>query len=76
MIVFFVVDLFQIEVDYLLECIQVEVVGYYWVVFEMVGEELEVWCDVEFGVGKVFVVWVVGFGDFCNLVQYEYWWQW
>lgn len=67
------VQLGQEEVGQLLYGIQVEVVGYYWVVDEVVVEELQVWVDIQFGVYYVFVVWFVIFVDIGDVVEYQYW---
>lgn len=67
------VQLGQVEVGELLYCIQVQVIGYYWVVDEVVFEELQVWVDIQFCVYQFFVVWVVVFVDIGDVIEYQYW---
>lgn len=72
----FVVQLVKIEFDQLLYSIQVQVVWYYWIVDKVVIEELQVRIDVEFCFNIIFIVVIIGFGYFDDVVYYQYVWCW
>lgn len=50
--------------------VEVEIFWYYWIVFEVVIEELEIFFDVEFCFDIVFVMFVIVIIDCCDVVYY------